>query len=1144
MATAISTGIAPRRIFISYARKDGAETAQTLRTTLEAANHTVWLDTDRIHGGASWSKAIESALNNCDVLLAILTPAAYLSEICRAEQIWALDEGKLVIPVLATNDAKSIPLYLKALNYRRFPEHQSDLLNDLTTEPATETQSAARPLRYNTIPNLPQNHVTRDSALDELRNLVFTEGASGNIAVTAMAGMGGIGKTVLATALCRDPAIQRAFPDGIAWITIGREYNGDSVIRMREVARALGDDLSNYDNPLACEHRYRTILREKAALIVVDDIWNLEHLKPLLVDAPRSRFLFTTRDTGIAKAITHRRYSANLLNHDEARLLLSRWSGADPLPLEADQIIRECGDLAAAISQIGATLSDVSPAEWRDTLQALQHADITAIEDRLPPGQQSFFKSLEVSFKALPEAMQTRYLKLAVLLEDVPAPLAVLQTLWQSREAEARQIARYLVDRSLAFWKDTADPARGIRLHDLQLDYVRALFKDHDALALIHSALRNSAHVVANYPEEFASQMIGRLLPYKDVSSINVFAGQLTGSSGRWLRPLWPSLHPPGTALVRTLAGHSGFVKRLALTADGKYAVSASADHTLKLWDVESGRELRTLVGHYSVSGVALTADGRLVVSASADKTLKVWDAKSGRELHTLAGHSSGVNAVAITADGKRAVSASADKTLKVWDAESGRELHTLAGHSSGVNAVAITANGKRAVSASEDQTLKIWDVESGHELLTLYGHSGSVYRVAITADGTRALSASIDETLKLWDVESGRELRTLASCLPWVYGVALTGEGTRAVSAASDKTLSDKALKVWDVESGLEIATLTGHSDRINGAALTMDGKLAVSASADKTLKVWDLGSGRELHRTACHADSVNAVALTADGKRAASASSDSTVKVWDVESGRELRTLIGHSHDFLDRGAFVHGVALTIDGKRAVSASDDSTLKVWDVESGRATRTLEGHSGSVTGVAITADGKRAMSVSTDKTLRLWDLDSGRQVRTWPARSPAVIGVALTANGKLAVSASIEKKLKVWDVESGSEVRRLSGHFSSVNGVALTTDGRRAVSASSDNRVKVWDVESGRALRTLVGHLDDVNGVALTADEKHVLSASDDNTLKVWHLESGTCVATFHCDAPVRCCACSGNRLILAGDSAGRLHLLSIEGL
>ena len=441
MTTAASVEATPlvRRVFISYARKDGAATSHRLRDLLREMNFDVWLDTDpgRINGGASWSKKIEQALNACDVLVAVLTPASYVSEICRAEQIWALDEGKMVIPVLAIAGTP-VPIYLKSRQWRKYPEQQTELIRDLTSG-ASEADSnpSLRTLRYDTVPNLPQNHVIREKPLAELRDLVFTEGEGTNIAVTALAGMGGIGKTVLATALCRDLAVQRAFPDGIAWITIGREWDGDFVTRMREVARALGDDLDGYDNPLACENRYRTILREKAALVVVDDVWNLEHLKALLVDAPRSRFLFTTRDGGIAEAVTDRRYSAILLSEAEARDLLARWAGiaVDALPPEAGQIIEQCGDLALAVAQVGASLRDLSLAEWRDTLDALEHADISGIEERLPSGQRSFFKSLAVSVDALPAQMQDRYRKLAVLIEDVSAPLDRLRTLWKVNEA-------------------------------------------------------------------------------------------------------------------------------------------------------------------------------------------------------------------------------------------------------------------------------------------------------------------------------------------------------------------------------------------------------------------------------------------------------------------------------------------------------------------------------------------------------------------------------------------------------------------------------------------------------------------------------------------------------------------------------------
>jgi len=118
---------------------------------------------------------------------------------------------------------------------------------------------------------------------------------------------------------------------------------------------------------------------------------------------------------------------------------------------------------------------------------------------------------------------------------------------------------------------------------------------------------------------------------------------------------------------------------------------------------------------------VAVTADGKRAISASQDETLKVWDLRSGRALRTLEGHSGSVDGVAVTADGKRVVSASSDKTLKVWDLESGRALRTLEGHSAEVRGVAMAPEGKRAVSASEDKTLKVWELDTGRCIATFH---------------------------------------------------------------------------------------------------------------------------------------------------------------------------------------------------------------------------------------------------------------------------------------------------------------------------------------------------------------------------------------------------------------------------------------
>jgi WD40 repeat protein len=610
-----------------------------------------------------------------------------------------------------------------------------------------------------------------------------------------------------------------------------------------------------------------------------------------------------------------------------------------------------------------------------------------------------------------------------------------------------------------------------------------------DALRLIHGALRLSMHVVAQDPAQFASQMVGRLLAHRDKPGVEQFVREITDAALRpWFRPLHPCLDPPGGPLLRTLEGHSAGVWGVAVTSDGKRVVSAASDNTLKLWDLGTGLALRTLEGHSAtVNGVAVTPDGKRAVSASSDHTLKVWDLASGLALRTLEGHSNCVYGVAVTPDGKRAVSASWDDTLKVWDLETGRALRTLEGHSYEVHGVAVTPDGKQAVSASWDNTLKVWDLETGRALRTLEGHSYEVHGVAVTPDGKQVVSASEDKTLKVWDLATGRALFTLEGHSVGVYGVAVTPDGKLAVSASWDHS-----LKAWNLTAGRAPRTLEGHSAEVYGVAVTPDGKRAVSASQDHTLRVWDLAAGRALRTLEGHSDAVFSVAITHGGKRAVSASGDATLKVWELATGRALRTLEGHcSH--------LYKVAVTSDGKRAVSASPDHTLKVWDLDTGRVLLTLEGHSDSVTGFEVASDGKRAVSTSHDQTLKVWDLDTGRP-------------------------------------------RTLQVYSGSVSGMAVAPDGTRAVSTSPDHTLKVWDLDTGRALRTLEGHYGSFWKVAVTADGRRAVSASLDNTLKVWDLDTGLLVATFHCDAPARCCACADERCIVAGDEGGRVYFLALE--
>ena len=673
----------------------------------------------------------------------------------------------------------------------------------------------------------------------------------------------------------------------------------------------------------------------------------------------------------------------------------------------------------------------------------------------------------------------------------------------------------------------------------LQNTDVTGLMQDYDHLQHdsemldISRAIRLSAHVLSAYPRHLPSQLIGRLKG-SQVLSIQSFLKQIPlRVHYPWLRPLTGSLTPPGGPLIENLQGHSDLISALDLSPEGRRALSGSKDKTLKLWDLEIGKELRTLRGHNApISALALLPDSLKALSGSWDKTLKLWDLETGQELKTLQGHTDRISSIALSSDGRRALSGSNDKTLKLWDLEIGKELRTLRGHNAPISALALLPNSLKALSGSWDKTLKLWDLETGQELKTLQGHTDRISSIALSSDGRRALSGSNDKTLKLWDLEIGKGLRTLRGHNAPISALALLPDSLKALSGSLDNT-----LKLWDLETGQELKTLQGHTDRISDIEPSPDGRRALSSSWDRTLRLWDLETGQELKTLQGHTDSVIAGALLPKGRQALSASWDKTLRLWDLETGPELRTLQGHFGP-------VNALTLLPDGLKALSGSDDNTLRLWDLETGQELRTLQGHSGPVNAFVLLPDGFKALSASWDRTLRLWDLETGRELRTLRGHNAPTSAIALLPDSLKALSGSWDNTLKLWDLETGQELRTLQGHSGRVNALALLPDGLKALSGSDDNTLRLWDLETGRELRTLQGHSGPINALALLPDGRQALSGSGDNTLKLWDLETGRELRTLRGHSgPINALALlPDGRQALSGSGDNTLKLWDLE--
>ncbi len=536
---------------------------------------------------------------------------------------------------------------------------------------------------------------------------------------------------------------------------------------------------------------------------------------------------------------------------------------------------------------------------------------------------------------------------------------------------------------------------------------------------------------------------------------------------------------------------HDSGILGCAFSSDGRYLLSASSDNSLRLWDSDTGKEMRQFTGHTGwVNGCAFSNDGRLILSASSDHTLRLWDSDTGRQIRQFTGHTGGVNSCAFSNDGRLILSASNDRTLRLWDSDTGRQIRQFTGHTKWINSCAFSNDSRLILSASSDHTLRLWDSDTGRQIRQFTGHTGGVKSCAFSNDGRLILSASSDKTLRLWDSDTGRQIRQFAGHTIGVKSCAFSNDGRLILSASSDKT-----LRLWDRDTGEEIRQFTGHTGWINSCAFLNDDRLILSVSGDGTLRLWDRDTGRQIRQFAGHTDWVNSCAFSNDGRLILSASSDNTLRLWDRATGKEMQKFTGHT-------GWINGCAFSNDGRLILSASRDNTLRLWDRATGRQIRQFTGHTGGVKSCAFSNDGRLILSASGDG-MRVWDRDTGRQIRQFAGHTDWVNSCAFSNDGRLILSAFWDN-MRLWDRDTGEKIRQFTGHTKWINSCAFSNDGRLILSASSDKTLRLWDRDTGEELRRFIGHTGGVNGCAFSNDGRHIISVSTDRTLRVWDKESG----------------------------------------
>ncbi|KAK3823288.1 MAG: WD40-repeat-containing domain protein [Benniella sp.] len=502
---------------------------------------------------------------------------------------------------------------------------------------------------------------------------------------------------------------------------------------------------------------------------------------------------------------------------------------------------------------------------------------------------------------------------------------------------------------------------------------------------------------------------------------------------------------------IRTLNGNWRVTSYLVFSPKSDQIASTCDDHTVCLWDPDTGSLQHTLSHPDWVRCVAYSPQRGQVASACGDMIIRVWDAVSGACRQTLSGHTNGISCVAYSPSGQQIASGSLDRTVRLWDIEKGDCSRVLSGHTDIVWGIVYSPQGDQAASASQDTTVRIWDVETGECSRVIDGHSSAVFCVAYSPKGDQIASGGLDATVRIWDVESGHGRHTLTGHSGTVMKVVYSPNGDQIASGSFDKT-----VRLWNISAGTSNSVSNGHSLEVSSVKCSPKGDLIASSSADRTIRLWDVDTGTCRGIMGGHAKSVFGIAFSPQGDRIASGSSDGTVRLWDTETGTCLHVLDGHSHR-------VECVAYSLQGDRVASASDDNTVQIWDVETGERRMTLVGHTDAVMTVTYSPNGNQIATGSRDSTVWIWSAGTGACIQTLVGHTNWVRDVVYSPRESQLASASYDKTIRLWDVATGECNLTLSGHDDRVTSIAYSRQGNLLVSGSWDRTVRLWDVVSGQ---------------------------------------------------------------------------------